>query len=315
MPLALLSDPGAGDGAWREIRPYVAGAIAQALDAVAPDAFRTARELRLRAGRPAALLLMGGREILGPQVSARDLAECLEHLTQHSLYAWEEELGQGFLTIAGGHRVGVAGRVVETGSGRRTLRDVSSLDYRIARSVEGVAGAYLPRLTERGRMLSTLVVGPPGSGKTTLLRDLVRSASDGLGGLRPHQVALVDERSEIAASHLGMPGRDVGARTDVLDGCRKAVGMHMALRALGPQLVATDEIGGTEDAVAVADLCHAGVAVLATAHANGRGAALGRPDLELAMRAGAFRRLLLLREAGHPGEVLDLPAPGEEAGR
>lgn len=310
MPLALVPGTAAGDGPWREIRPFLAGRIARALDGLPGGSFAKARELRLRSGRPAALLLMGGREIEGPEVSPQDLAECLEHLTQHSLYAWETELGSGYLTIPGGHRVGVAGRVAEIGGGRRTVRDVSSLNYRIARSVEGVAERQVPRITERGRLLSTLIVGPPGSGKTTLLRDIVRSASDGLYGLQPHQVALVDERSEIAATHLGTPGRDVGRRTDVLDGCPKGLGMRMALRALGPEVIATDEIGGAEDATAVSDLSHAGVTVLATAHALGRGGAAGRPEIALVLRTGAFRRLLQLTEAGLPAEILDLGAGG-----
>ncbi|EQD40293.1 stage III sporulation protein AA, partial [mine drainage metagenome] len=171
MPVVLVPGPGPNNGPWSELRPYVAGRLAHALDAMPRDAFLRARELRLRVGRPASLLLLGGEEVQGPEVTGPDLAECLEHLTQHSLYAWEAELGNGFLTIPGGHRVGVAGRVVETGSGRRTVRDIGSLNYRIARSVEGIAGRYIPRIAERGRLLSTLIVGPPGCGKTTLLRD------------------------------------------------------------------------------------------------------------------------------------------------
>lgn len=309
MPLRVLDSRSAGSP-WPELRPYVTGRLAPALDAIPPDAWRAARELRLRVGRPATLRLLGDAERAGPEITPSDLAESLEHLTQHSLYAWEAELGSGFLTIPGGHRVGVAGRVVEISHGRRTIRDVQSLNYRIARSVNGVAGAYLPRICERGRALSTLILGPPGSGKTTLLRDLVRSASDGLGGLRAHQVALVDERSEVAASHLGVPGRDVGARTDVLDGCPKALGMRMALRALGPEVIATDELGGAEDATVVADLSHAGVTLFATAHAAQSGALQEREELSLIARGGAFQRLIVLREPGAPGEVLDLQPRG-----
>lgn len=309
MSLRVL-DPRPGVGPWPELRPYVAGRLALALDALPRDAWLAALELRLRVGRPTTLRLLGGAESKGPEITPSDLAECLEHLTQHSLYAWEAELGSGFLTIPGGHRVGVAGRVVEISTGRRTIRDVQSLNYRIARSVNGVAAPYLARVTERGRALSTLILGPPGSGKTTLLRDLVRSASDGLGSLRPHQVALVDERSEVAASHLGVPGRDVGSRTDVLDGCPKALGMRMALRALGPEVIATDELGGAEDAAVVADLSHAGVTLFATAHAAESGALKDRPELSLIAGDGAFQRLIVLREAGAPGEILDLQPRG-----
>jgi len=291
--------------AWAEIRPYVAERLAHALDRLDAAAWSTAQELRLRAGQEVRLVLGGRRELtLAPVVTAQDLEQCLEHLTGHSLYAWEEELGQGFLTIPGGHRVGIAGTWSPPGKGSRAVRQVSALNYRIARSVLGPAAGIAPRLGGRDGPLSTLIVGPPGCGKTTLLRDLVRAASDGLYGWHGHQVSLVDERSEIAACHGGLPGHDVGSRTDVLDGLPKALGMRMALRSLGPEVLATDEIGGEDDALALLDCSYAGVAVLATAHAGSLEEFWRRPSIAALAREGVFRRHVLLSGWPRPGSVV-----------
>ncbi len=299
--------------AWAQIRPYVAERLAVALDRLDPSAWLDARELRLRAGREVRLVGAGGRDrVLGPLVGAQDLEHCLEHLTGHSRYAWEEELAQGFLTIPGGHRVGIAGSWSAPGAGSRAVRHVAGLNYRIARAVAGPAAALVGRISAGDRPIATILVGAPGCGKTTLLRDLVRAASDGLYGWRGQQVSLVDERSEIAACHLGLPGHDVGARTDVLDGMPKTIGMRMALRALGPEVLATDEIGGEDDARAVLDCAYAGVTVLATAHAASLEELRHRPSIALLMREGVFQRQVLLGSQPRPGTLLRVE---DESGR
>jgi len=312
MPAEARADR-SRETAWAEIRPYIAERLAIALDRLDAAVWQDARELRLRAGREARLVGAGGRDrMLGPVVTTEDLEHCLEHLTGHSRYAWEEELAQGFLTIPGGHRVGIAGSWSAPGPDLRAVRHVAGLNYRIARAVTGPAALLAPRLSAGDRPLATLLVGAPGCGKTTLLRDLVRAASDGLYGWRGHQVSLVDERSEIAACHAGLPAHDVGARTDVLDGMPKTLGMRMALRALGPEVLATDEIGGEDDALAVLDCAYAGVTVLATAHAASLDELRRRPSIALLMREGVFRRQVLLGSQPRPGSLVRVE---DEAGR
>ncbi len=312
MPAAARAEQGT-ETPWAQIRPYVAERLALALDRLEPSLWQDAREVRLRAGREIRLVGAGGRDrVLGPTVTAQDLEHCLEHLTGHSRYAWEEQLAQGFLTIPGGHRVGIAGSWSAPGNGSRAVRHVGGLNYRIARAVTGPAASIARRISLGEGPLPTILVGPPGCGKTTLLRDIVRAASDGLYGWRGHQVSLVDERSEIAASHLGIPGHDVGARTDVLDGMPKTVGMRMALRALGPELLATDELGGEDDAEAVLDCAYAGVTVLATAHAASLEELHHRPSIARLMGEGVFRREVLLGGQPRPGTVLRVT---DESGR
>ncbi|MDA8345870.1 MAG: stage III sporulation protein AA [Thermaerobacter sp.] len=312
MPM-LAERPMHGAGVWAALRPYLSARLASVLDSAPEQIWVQATEVRLRAGRDARVVLIGREEwSKGPVITPEDLRECLEHLTQHSLYAWEDEIGQGFLTIPGGHRVGVAGRWATASGGRLAVRDVSGLNYRVARSVEGAAQGLAPWLRDGGELMPTLLVGTPGSGKTTLLRDLARAASDALYGLRAHQVAVIDERSEIAACRAGMPGRDVGQRTDVLDGCPKVLGLRMALRSLGPEVLVTDELGGEEDALAALDAARSGVRLLATAHAADLGEIRRRPSMRRLIEERVFRRLVLLSPGARPGIVLRIE---DETGR
>jgi stage III sporulation protein AA len=194
---------------------------------------------------------------------------------------------------------------VTEGGRIRTLKPVASLNIRIAREVPGAADALLPQLVRGGRFLSTLLISPPQAGKTTMLRDLVRQLSTGVPRLRLPglKVGLVDERSEVAGCYLGVPQRDVGPRTDVLDGCPKAEGLMLLIRSLSPQVVAADEVGRPEDAQALMEALHAGVAVLATAHGSCLADVRRRPAMAELLRAGAFERAVLLGRSRGPGTV------------
>ncbi|MGQ9778570.1 MAG: stage III sporulation protein AA [Bacillota bacterium] len=280
------------------------------------------QEVRLRAGQPI-LILSAAEEIWlplpgGTPLSAEDLQATFQMMTQNSLYALEEELRRGFITLPGGHRLGFVGHAVLKGGRIRLLRQISSLNLRLARAVEGVAEPLLPLLVSGGRLLSTLIISPPRGGKTTLLRDLVRAASQGRSGLGlpGRQVGLVDERSEVAGTYLGRPQLDVGPRTDVLDGAPKSEGMLLMLRAMSPDVLATDELGDAADAVAVAEAAKAGVAVLATAHAGSLEEARRRPVLAQLLAAGYFQRLILLDASRGPGTVKAVYrfAPAREGG-
>ena len=186
-------------------------------------------ELRLRRGYPMSVLL-GGRELPvgGAPVTETDLRGVLEAASRASAHTVLEQVKQGFVTLRGGHRIGLCGTVSRQDGETRSLRYLSSLSIRVARAVEGQTNGLAGQLLEQGCFQNTLIVGPPGSGKTTLLRELIRVLSDG-HGVPPFRVGLADERGEIAATWLGQPQFRVGRRTDVLDGCPKSEGMLMLL--------------------------------------------------------------------------------------
>lgn len=200
-------------------------------------------------------------------IGETDIDAIVKHVCAYSLYAFENEIRQGFLTIQGGHRIGLAGRVVlNEDQSIRNLSHIRYLNIRVSHEIQGVADGLFPYLLKEGRVCSTLIVSPPGCGKTTLLRDLVRQASDGNELFTGTQVAVVDERSEIAGCYLGIPQNTVGMRTDILDACPKEVGMMLLMRSMAPGIVAVDELSGERELNAVRQILSCGTGILATMH-------------------------------------------------
>lgn len=252
-------------------------------------------ELRLRAGRPVQIVSLSGEAMAGGCVSERMVRETAQALSGHSLYAREEELAQGYFTMEGGMRVGVCGRMA---GGR--LTHIGSLAVRVARQVMGAADRVMDALFVGGRPVSALVISPPGLGKTTLLRDIARQLSDGTGGQPAVRVGIADERGELAGCVLGIPALDVGARTDVMDGCSKKEGMLCLIRSMSPEVIVTDELGRPEDAWAVKEALRSGVQVIASVHAQdeqearmrlGEGAQLFRKMIVLGGAVGRIERI------------------------
>lgn len=227
--------------------------------------------------------------------------ELFNHICRHSVYAFEQELCKGYLTVEGGHRIGVVGQTVWDGREIKSLKYFTAFNIRIAHEIKGVADAVLPYLYEGELLKSTLLVSPPGCGKTTLLRDLIRKISNGSRNHASQMVSLIDERSEIASCYLGTAQNDVGMHTDILDACPKAVGMMLVLRSMSPQVIAVDELGGEEDYAAMQQAFYLGCKMLATVHGTDYETLQSNPFIKKVMIKGGFERLVFLQ--GKAGEA------------
>ena len=257
-----------------------------------------AEEVRLRVGWPMTALIGGAERPLGAEpVEGTELEQLVEIASGASLHTVLDQVRRGYLTFEGGHRIGLCGTAVLREGEIHALRCISSANLRIARQVKGAAGPVLDRLCPGDRLADTLILAPPGLGKTTLLRDLIRSVSEG-EGCTPLRVSLADERGEVAAMYGGLPQLEVGRRTDVAEGCPKAQGLMLLLRAMNPQVLAVDEITAPEDVRALMTAAGCGVTLLATAHGEGRAGLERRPLYRPLLEEGLFRFLVRIRREG-----------------
>lgn len=226
------------------------------------------QEIRIKVGKPIILNSFKGERILKYAVTAEDIKQILVKISNYSLYAYEEEIKQGYITIKGGHRIGIAGECVIVDGVIRTIKNISSLNIRICREVIGSSNEVMKYIVKDNRIYNTLIVSPPKCGKTTILRDIARNVSSGMNliNLSGKKVSIIDERSEIAACFNGVPQMDVGVRTDVLDNCLKREGMLMAIRSLSPEVLICDEIGTRGDIEALLMAFNSGVNVVVTLH-------------------------------------------------
>lgn len=207
------------------------------------------------------------KSFLGIACSYDDIEEMINYLSDYSWYAISEQLKNGFFTVKGGHRIGVAGRMGYEKNTIKSIADIGALNIRIAHEVKGIAREIVPYLINENGILNSLFVSLPGAGKTTYLRDTIRILSGGEFGRRI-KVGVVDERSEIAACFKGRPQNDLGQSCDVMDNCPKTIGMQMLLRSMSPEVIAVDELGTNEDFLEVEKIIRSGIKILGTIHCS-----------------------------------------------
>jgi stage III sporulation protein AA len=262
------------------------------------DRCRTIEELRLREGQ-ALSYVAAGREWTPLEwdahiVTAREISWVLEAAGHGSMHAVLEQYKHGFLSVEGGHRIGICGSVAMKQGEIINFRTISSLSIRFCHEVLGIAEPILPELMEKGRLQNTLIFSPPGGGKTTLLRDMIRCVSDGLG-LDALRVGVADERGELCGMYQGRPQRNVGKHTDIIDGCSKSQALLMLLRGMNPQVLAADEITAPEDLHAAEEIAGCGVTFLATAHGAEPEEIHLRPIYRELMKREIFNRFVWIR--------------------
>ncbi|NLZ82657.1 MAG: stage III sporulation protein AA [Clostridiales bacterium] len=238
-------------------------------------------------------------------ITKNEIRETMEYISNYSLYAFEEEIKQGFITISGGHRIGITGKTIIEQNTIKGIKHISFINIRLAHQVKGCASLVLPYVVNSsfGGIYHTMIISPPRCGKTTLLRDLIRMISNGNKYIPGMSVGVVDERSEIAACYMGVPQNEIGIRSDVLDCCPKALGMMMLIRSMSPQVIAVDEIGSIEDLSAIDYVIGCGCKLIATVHGSSIEDIKSKPILSELVKKQLFERYIVMSNSGGVGSI------------
>lgn len=253
-----------------EVLKYFPEKIEKAIIENSKDSLDSIEEIRLRNGRPIILKMQDGEKIIKYDVTTEDVLYSLQHICENSIYSYQNQISQGFVTVKGGHRVGVSGSSVIEDGKIININYVYSLNFRVAKEVIGSSKRVIKDILnlEENSIYNTLIASSPGAGKTTILRDLIRQISTGIKELKfkAINVGVVDERGEITALYKGLPQNDIGVKVDIIENAPKDVAMNMLVRTMTPKVIVADEIGSREDIKAINYAVCSGVKGIFTAH-------------------------------------------------
>ncbi len=235
------------------------------------DKVHLLEELRIKVNKPIFIHIGSKEEAWDYVATAEDIKYIMQRVSNYSIYAFEDEIRQGYITIKGGHRVGLCGICVIENNSIKTIKDISSINIRVCKEVIGCADKVMPYIINNNIVYNTIIISPPKCGKTTLLRDIARQISKGDKDRNFHgrNVSVIDERSEIAGSFKGVPQMDLGMRSDVLDNCPKSQGIMMAIRSMSPDVIVCDEIGTQQDMESILMALNSGINLITTIHGFG----------------------------------------------
>lgn len=263
------------------------------------------QEIRIKVNKP--LIVQVGKDEYVSKYKATedDMKKILNKMSGYSIYAVEEELRQGYVTIKGGHRIGICGECVTEGLRVKTIKNISSINIRVCKEVIGCSNKLMKNIVRKDRVLNTIIISPPKCGKTTILRDITRNLSNGIKemGLAGKKISVIDERSEIGASANGIPQMDIGIRTDIMDNCPKSIGIMMAIRSMAPEVIVCDEIGTYEDMKSVLAAVNCGVNIISTIHGFGIEDLYNRDVFKDITQNNVFERAVILDGARAPGSI------------
>jgi len=257
-------------------------------------------EIRIRINLPIIVKLAKKEKIIDYKVSNEDINYIFQKICENSIYAYQNQIANGFVTIKGGNRVGIVGTAVVQNGKVTNLNYVSGLNFRIAQEIIGCSNKIMPNIIRGETIYNTLIIAMPGMGKTTLLRDIIRNLSngftDGNTKIKGQNISVIDERGEISATYRGGSQNDLGIRTDVLNDIPKAIGMKMAIRSMAPQIIAADEIGSVDDVNAIQYAICCGIKGIFTAHGNGVEDVKKNTELKSLIDNKIFEKFIIIKK-------------------
>lgn len=263
------------------------------------------QEIRIKVNKP--LIVQVGKDeyVSRYRATEDDMKKILNKMSGYSIYAVEEELRQGYVTIKGGHRIGICGECVMEGLKVKTIKNISSINIRVCKEIIGCSNKLMKNIVLRDRVLNTIIISPPKCGKTTILRDITRNLSSGMKemGLAGKKISVIDERSEIGACANGVPQMDIGIRTDIMDNCPKSIGIMMAIRSMAPEVIVCDEIGTYEDMKSVLAAVNCGVNIITTIHGFGIEDLYNRDVFKDITQNNVFEKAIILDGAKTAGSI------------